>query len=168
MGKLRFSQRPVSHRGWYGLLLLMCLIPLVAAEYLQRLLDIAPCPLCIMQRYGFWVMGLFALFGVIFKRLPRWADLLAIFSGIAAAGVAAYHVSILLRPSVECGIDPVENIVNQLPMARWWPEMFASSGMCNAKLPLIFGLSFPMWALIALSFIVLVWSVLLYRWHKQD
>lgn len=163
MGKLRFSQRPKSYRLGYAFLLLLCVVPLAAAEYLQRWLDIAPCPLCVMQRYGFWVMGLFALFGLLLGRLPRWADALAALSGLAAAGVAAYHVSILLRPSAECGIDPVENFVNRLPMAQWWPEMFSASGLCNAKLPLIFGLSFPVWALITLSFAALMWLALLWR-----
>ena len=163
MGKLRFSQRPTSYRLWYAALLLMCVAPLAAAEYLQRWLDIAPCPLCVMQRYGFWVMGLFALFGMVVGRLPRWADFLAAFAGLAAAAVAAYHVSILMRPSAQCGIDPVENFVNRLPMAQWWPEMFAASGFCNAKLPLIFGLSFPVWGLITLSVTTFLWFVLWFR-----
>ena len=163
MGKLRFSQRPTSYRLWYAALLLMCVAPLAAAEYLQRWLDIAPCPLCVMQRYGFWVMGLFALFGLLLGRLPRWADFLAALSGLAGAAVAAYHVSILMRPSAQCGIDPVENFVNRLPMAQWWPEMFAASGFCNAKLPLIFGLSFPMWGLITLSVTAFLWFVLWFR-----
>ena len=163
MGKLRFSQRPTSYRLWYAALLLMCVAPLAAAEYLQRWLDIAPCPLCVMQRYGFWVMGLFALFGLLLGRLPRWADFLAALSGLAGAAVAAYHVSILMRPSAQCGVDPVENFVNRLPMAQWWPEMFAASGFCNAKLPLIFGLSFPVWGLITLSVPTFLWFVLWFR-----
>ena len=163
MGKLRFSQRPTSYRLWYAALLLMCVAPLAAAEYLQRWLDIAPCPLCVMQRYGFWVMGLFALFGLLLGRLPRWADFLAALSGLAGAAVAAYHVSILMRPSAQCGVDPVENFVNRLPMAQWWPEMFAASGFCNAKLPLIFGLSFPVWWLITLSVTTFLWFVLWFR-----
>ena len=163
MGKLRFSQRPTSYRLCYAALLLMCVAPLAAAEYLQRWLDIAPCPLCVMQRYGFWVMGLFALFGLLLGRLPRWADFLAALSGLAGAAVAAYHVSILMRPSAQCGVDPVENFVNRLPMAQWWPEMFAASGFCNAKLPLIFGLSFPVWGLITLSVTTFLWFVLWFR-----
>ena len=163
MGKLRFSQRTTSYRLWYAALLLMCVAPLAAAEYLQRWLDIAPCPLCVMQRYGFWVMGLFALFGLLLGRLPRWADFLAALSGLAGAAVAAYHVSILMRPSAQCGVDPVENFVNRLPMAQWWPEMFAASGFCNAKLPLIFGLSFPVWGLITLSVTTFLWFVLWFR-----
>lgn len=163
MGKLRFSQRPTSYRLWYAALLLMCVAPLAAAEYLQRWLDIAPCPLCVMERYGFWVMGLFALFGLLLGRLPRWADFLAALSGLAGAAVAAYHVSILMRPSAQCGVDPVENFVNRLPMAQWWPEMFAASGFCNAKLPLIFGLSFPVWGLITLSVTTFLWFVLWFR-----
>ena len=163
MGKLRFSQRPTSYRLWYAALLLMCVAPLAAAEYLQRWLDIAPCPLCVMQRYGFWVMGLFALFGLLLGRLPRWADFLAALSGLAGAAVAAYHVSILMRPSAQCGVDPVENFVNRLPMAQWWPEMFAASGFCNAKLPLIFGLSFPVWGLISLTVTTFLWFVLWFR-----
>ena len=163
MGKLRFSQRPTSYRLWYAALLLMCVAPLAAAEYLQRWLDIAPCPLCVMPRYGFWVMGLFALFGLLLGRLPRWADFLAALSGLAGAAVAAYHVSILMRPSAQCGVDPVENFVNRLPMAQWWPEMFAASGFCNAKLPLIFGLSFPVWGLITLSVTTFLWFVLWFR-----
>ncbi len=158
-----FTTVPATHRISYALLLLVCALPIVAAYYMQTAYDLAPCPLCVMQRYGYWAMGLFALAGLIKGRLPTWADVLAMLSGLAGAAVAAYHVSILMRPSEQCGIDPVENFVNRLPMAQWWPSMFSANGFCNANLPLIFGLSIPLWSLIALLGTVLLWAVFVYK-----
>ena len=49
--------------------------------------------------------------------------------------------------------------MNALPTARWFPEWFSASGSCTAKLPLIFGLQIPMWSLIGLAGVALLWLI---------
>ena len=157
--KRMFITKPARHRGVYALLLVLCALPLTAAHYLQSVLDLAPCPLCVAQRYGYWLMGIFALAGLLKGCLPRWADVLAVLTGLFGAGIAVYHLWIIAHPASECVKDEVEQWMNALPTARWFPEWFSASGSCTAKLPLIFGLQIPMWSLIGLAGIALMWLV---------
>ncbi len=157
--KRMFITKPARHRGVYALLLVLCALPLTAAHYLQSVLDLAPCPLCVAQRYGYWLMGIFALAGLLKGCLPRWADVSAALIGLLGAGIAVYHLWIIAHPASECVKDEVEQWMNALPTARWFPEWFSASGSCTAKLPLIFGLQIPMWSLIGLAGIALMWLV---------
>ena len=157
--KRMFISKPARHRGVYALLLVLCALPLTAAHYLQSVLDLAPCPLCVAQRYGYWLMGIFALAGLLKGCLPRWADVSAALIGLLGAGIAVYHLWIIAHPASECVKDEVEQWMNALPTARWFPEWFSASGSCTAKLPLIFGLQIPMWSLIGLAGIALMWLV---------
>ena len=157
--KRMFITKPARHRGVYALLLVLCALPLTAAHYLQSVLDLAPCPLCVAQRYGYWLMGIFALAGLLKGCLPRWADVSAALIGLLGAGIAVYHLWIVAHPASECVKDEVEQWMNALPTARWFPEWFSASGSCTAKLPLIFGLQIPMWSLIGLAGIALMWLV---------
>lgn len=157
--KRMFITKPARHRGVYALLLVLCALPLTAAHYLQSVLDLAPCPLCVAQRYGYWLMGIFALAGLLKGCLPRWADVSAALIGLLGAGIAVYHLWIIAHPASECVKDEVEQWMNALPTARWFPEWFSASGSCTAKLPLIFGLQIPMWSLIGLAGVALLWLI---------
>ena len=157
--KRMFITKPARHRGVYALLLVLCALPLTAAHYFQSVLDLAPCPLCVAQRYGYWLMGIFALAGLLKGCLPRWADVSAALIGLLGAGIAVYHLWIIAHPASECVKDEVEQWMNALPTARWFPEWFSASGSCTAKLPLIFGLQIPMWSLIGLAGVALLWLI---------
>ena len=157
--KRMFITKPARHRGVYALLLVLCALPLTAAHYLQSVLDLAPCPLCVAQRYGYWLMGIFALAGLLKGCLPRWADVSAALIGLLGAGIAVYHLWIVAHPASECVKDEVEQWMNALPTAHWFPEWFSASGSCTAQLPLIFGLQIPMWSLIGLAGVALLWLI---------
>lgn len=152
-----FNSKPTQYRTMYALLLTLSVLPLAAAYYLQKEFDLAPCPLCIAQRYAFITLAIFALFGLIIGRLQRWADGLAVLIGALGAGIAGYHLWILAHPSSECVKDSVEEWMNALPTARWFPDWFSASGSCTAHLPLVFGLQIPLWALIGLLGVSFVW-----------
>lgn len=119
----------------------------VTLQYYEHLL---PCPLCILQRYGFLWMGVFALVAALAGpgTLSRISAGVAALGGFAGFGVAAKHVWVLYHPAVSCGIDPVENFVNALPMSRWVPALFYANGDCTAELPPVLGLQIPLWSLI--------------------
>ncbi|MGL4767854.1 MAG: disulfide bond formation protein B [Formosimonas sp.] len=161
MKKTLFSRRPQTHRWFYLVLLLISVGALAFAWYLQNVKDLAPCPLCIAQRFGFWALGLFALLGLLVGRIGRVGNGLAVLSGLAATAAAGYHNWLLAQPKAECGIDPVQNFVNDLPTATWWPDMFMATGLCGAKLPLFLGLGIPQWSLLLLVVLTLgfVWRL---------
>ncbi|MGT2493477.1 disulfide bond formation protein B [Cupriavidus basilensis] len=137
------------------------------ASTLQHVDGYQPCPLCVMQRFAFVAIGLFSLLAAIAQntRSPckGWACC-PVWAGIAVAG---YHVSLLLNPKASCGIDPLENWVNQLPTAKVLPQVFFSDGMCTTPLPPIFGLSIPVWSLIWLFILTATLAVGMIRREKN-
>jgi len=54
--------------------------------------DLAPCELCLWQRWPYWVAGGFALLGVFLWRRP--ALLLAGLAAASSAAIAAFHLGV--------------------------------------------------------------------------
>lgn len=137
------------------------------ALYLQHVEGYQPCPLCVMQRFAFVAIGLFSLLAAIAQNTRSLWQGLGMLSGVAGIAVAGYHVSLLLNPKASCGIDPLENWVNQLPTAKVLPQVFFSDGMCTTPLPPIFGLSIPVWSLIWLFILTATLAVGMIRREKN-
>jgi disulfide bond formation protein DsbB len=106
----------------------LALIPLALlseALILQHLQSQAPCPLCILDRVAFLLYALIAIAGAIHRPAPRAAALYVGGMGLAALaglGVAGWHVWTLHHPKFGCGIDVMEQFVNDLPTARLLPD----------------------------------------------
>jgi protein dithiol:quinone oxidoreductase len=148
----------------------LALIPLaLLAEglILQHLQGQAPCPLCILDREGFLLFALIAIAGAIHNPPPRGAALyaagmaLATFAGL---GVASWHLWTLHHPKFGCGIDVMEQFVNNLPMAKLMPFIFHASGDCSARHDPILGLVVPEWALAWFAALFLTALFLAYKW----
>ena len=121
-----------------------CFALLAYAYYLQYGPQLQqPCPLCILQRYAYFAVGVVALVGAA---IPTGA---IIFSAAAVAtggaGLALWQV---LKGSemTSCLRDPVGIFVNGLPMADWWPEYLFANGGCADKF-FTLGLPVPVWSL---------------------
>ena len=111
-----------------------------------------PCTLCIIQRYAFIWVGLWALIALL---LPYRAGRLvaALVGGLGALGgmvVAGRNLWVMAHPDILCGRDPVEIFLNQLPTAQWWPKVFMALGVCSDPIPPLFGLALPAWSLLGL------------------
>ena len=120
------------------------------ALMLQYFQDQAPCPLCILQREAFFLFGLIALAAVIHNPRRRGAAIYAgglALASLAGMGVAIWHVWTLYHPKFGCGIDVLEQFVNNLPTAKLLPFIFYASGDCAARHDPIFGLMVPEWSL---------------------
>jgi disulfide bond formation protein DsbB len=117
--------------------------------YLQLKLDMLPCPLCILQRYGFAAVALIALITVALPAAAmRIGAALVCVASLSGAGVAIRHLWVKAHPSVSCGIDPLETSLNTILPAQWFPSLFQADGLCTTEYEPIFGLSIPAWALI--------------------
>ncbi len=130
------------------------------ALYLQHVVNLAPCPLCVIQRYAFLAVGIFALAGYFLKSvtIPTGLALLAALGGLFTAGK---HLYVLAHPGLSCGIDPVENFLNQLPTAHVLPALFESYGACEHADEFL-GMSIPQWSFLwfGLFAVALGWSLL--------
>lgn len=146
-----------------SILLLVALISiglLAFALYLQHVQRMQPCPMCIIQRYGFAVI---ALICIVCALLPRGAVKagagLGMLASLAGIGAAGWHLWVKANPTVSCGIDPLETSLNTIPTAKLLPFLFKADGLCTTEYDPILGLSIPQWSLawFVIFAIVLAW-----------
>lgn len=133
------------------------------ALYLQHQLGWAPCPLCVIQRYLFILLGLICIVCLVLPgRATRIGTGLAALAAASGAGVAGWHVWTKLHPTISCGIDPMETALNRIPPAEWLPFLFQADGLCSTPYPPILGLEVPEWSLVWFSLftVVLGWAAL--------
>lgn len=149
------------------LLGLVCLGLIAGALYLQFVKHEDPCPLCIIQRYFFLLIALFAFAGATRKGWSTITAFEALIAIAAAAGIgtAAKHLFIQLNPGFSCGFDVLQPVVDSLPPAHWLPSVFKVAGLCETVYPPIFGILLPGWALIA--FVLIFVPVAARLWHRR-
>jgi protein dithiol:quinone oxidoreductase len=150
-------------RSLLVLLGFICLAMVAGALYLQYFLHEDPCPLCIMQRYFYLLIAIFAFLGARLRgwRGVRLLELLAALSAAAGIVTAARHVYVQANPGFSCGFDALQPLVDSLPPAHWLPGVFKVAGLCETPYPPILGLTLPMWSLIGyvVAFVPLVLSL---------
>ena len=137
---------------------LLVVVAMGSALYLQYVVGLSPCPLCVIQRMGFIAAAIFALLAAIAGAggIPRLAlGTLAIISAIAGGGVAAWHAWLLAHPpeTLGCG-RPFEWFSDDFPLVTWLPKLFRGDGDCLAVDWTFLGLNVP--HLSALTFLALI------------
>jgi len=126
-----------------------CIAMLGVGMYLQLVLEMLPCPLCILQRYAFAAVALLCLITLFVPAsLLRAGAALSALASITGAGIAIRHLWIKAHTTISCGIDPLETSLNQIFIARWLPALFQADGLCTTEYDPILGLSIPQWALV--------------------
>jgi protein dithiol:quinone oxidoreductase len=139
------------------LLALVCLALVAGALYLQFFKGEDPCPLCILQRYGYLLIAIFALLG---STSSSWrsiviAETLVLISTLGGIAVAGRHVWLQAHPSFSCGFDKLQPIVDSLPPATWLPQVFKVAGLCETAYPPLLGLTLPQWSLVGFLLVLL-------------
>lgn len=132
------------------------------ALYMQHVLEQLPCPLCVMQRYAFFTVGVVCLVSSALQPgAAKAGNALGAIAALTGAGISSYHVWVQAHPAVSCGIDPLETALNKIPPAKLLPWLFHADGFCTTEYPPLLGLSTPQWALIwfGVFAIVLGWNL---------
>lgn len=131
------------------------------ALYLQHGLDMLPCPLCVIQRYLFIAIGVFALIGA-YTGKPKALAGLGLLAALGGLGTAGKHLWVLAHPGLSCGIDPMETFLNKIPTATALPFLFKADGLCEDALAPWFGLSIPQWSFLwfGLFTLALGWALI--------
>ncbi|UNU74204.1 disulfide bond formation protein B [Moraxella nasovis] len=122
---------------------------LVAIFYFQKHLGLDPCPLCIFQRIGVWIMGAFAFIGMLINPKKVWAKLsvwLGMMIGVLwGIGVAARHVWLQHLPADQvpaCG-PGLNYWVETLPILQVFEQVLKGSGECAVIDWQLLGISIP-------------------------
>jgi disulfide bond formation protein DsbB len=152
-------------RGLLILLGLVCLGLIGGALYLQFGKGEDPCPLCIIQRYFFVLIAIFAFAGATRRRWSSIAAYETLILIAAAAGIVAAvrHLYVQLNPGFSCGFDALQPVVDSLPPAHWLPSVFKVAGLCETVYPPILGILLPGWALIGFALTFAFVTVSLWR-----
>jgi disulfide bond formation protein DsbB len=139
-----------SNRTLLLALAFTCFALLGGALYFQHVKYMPPCPMCVLQRYAFLCIGIFALVGASVKKPTPWVAL-SLVSALAGAGVVIKHLYVLANPGFSCGIDPMETLLNKIPSATLMPWLFQAEGLCSDAGDLILGLALPHWSAVAFA-----------------
>jgi protein dithiol:quinone oxidoreductase len=133
---------------------LACAALLGYAYYSQFALHLEPCPLCIFQRVGVFVLGIVFLLAAIQnpRQIGRRIYALLLFTSAASTiGVAIRHLYIQSLPpgSVPvCGAS-LKFMMKVLPLSEVVSKVLNGSGECAKVTWRLLGLSMPAWVLIA-------------------
>ena len=139
-------------------MVLACAGLIAFALYLQHSLGLEPCPMCILQRYAFIVVGVIALAAAIHnpalvgRRI--YSGLLAVMAA-TGGGIAIRHVYLEHNPPkiFDCGAD-VGFMLESFPLTQALPMIFRGTGDCT-KVPWRFlGLSIAEWSLICFATLI--------------
>lgn len=132
---------------------------LFAWQYLENTLYLNPCPLCMIQRVAFALVGLFFLLEAVYSpsgrflsALLRICSYLSIFFGIALAARHLYIQNLPPGQAPACGFD----FWGMLSHNGFWGGIWKSmqgTGECTT-IDSFMGLSIPVWSLAA--FVVLL------------
>lgn len=153
-------------RRAFALIFLACLAMLAYGLYLQHVVGLEPCPMCIVQRYALISVAVFAaLAGATgLKGLQKaWAALALLFA-VGGAYTAARQSWLQWHPPevVSCGRD-LYGMIETFPLKRALPMIFRGGGDCSKIDWTLFGLSLANWSFIAFVGLTLLLLVLLLR-----
>ena len=141
----------ISPQRWMLLIALSGIGMLVFGLYLQHVVGLNPCPMCIVQRYA--LIGV-VLVAAVAWRLRGWgltfsALLLALVSGFGAFTAARQSWLQWYPPEVvTCGRD-FYGMVENFPLNRAIPMIFKGSGDCTKIDWTFLGGSIANWSFLA-------------------
>lgn len=153
---------PLSFRQLFALGALACVGGMAfVVLYIQLVLGLEPCPMCVFQRVAMVATALVFLAGAVHapRGAGRWA-----YSGLAAltagagAGIAARHVWLQGLPPDQvpaCG-PTLEYLMGMLPFTEVVQTILRGDGNCAVIDWSFLGLSLPGWALVAFAGLALL------------
>ena len=142
-------------RALYLIAAAVCALLIGAAMYLQFHDNLEPCPLCILQRYAYVLVGALALLAALLPALlGRIVASLGVLAALAGAGVGVWHVWLQLHPPAVSACGPsLEYLVGNLPLGRALPRIFQGYADCTNVDWTFLHLSIPAWSVIWLLLI---------------
>jgi disulfide bond formation protein DsbB len=153
-------------RRIFGLLALACVAMLAFGLYLQHVVGLEPCPMCIVQRYALVLVAVVAALAASFRARGvhlAGAGLLVLLAGFGAF-VAARQSWLQWYPpeTASCGRD-LYGMIETFPLKRAIPMIFKGSGDCTKIDWTFLGGSIANWSFVCFAAIVVVGLVLLAR-----
>ncbi len=149
-----------------GVILLSCLALLGFGLYLQHVVGLEPCPMCIVQRYTMVLIAVVAAIGAAVSGRRTHVVLAGLLAILAVFGafVAARQSWLQWYPPeiATCGRD-FYGMIENFPLQRAIPMIFKGSGDCTAIDWTFLGGSIANWSFLWFAAFALVGLALLWR-----
>ena len=153
-------------RRAFGLICLACIALLAFGLYLQHVVGLEPCPMCIVQRYALVLVAVFAGLAAAAGRIgPRktWAGLALLFTVGGAYTAARQSWLQWYPPEVSsCGRD-LFGMIETFPLQRAIPMIFRGGGDCTVVDWTFLKLSIANWSFVCFVVLGLMTLVLMLR-----
>jgi protein dithiol:quinone oxidoreductase len=161
----------LTTKNLLGFVVLTVLIGLGLALYLQHIVGLEPCPMCIVQRYALILMGIAALLGLVTSVawLQKLSALLALIFGAGGAFVAARQSWLQWHPPefAQCGRD-FYGMIETFPLQRVVPMIFRGSGDCSKVDWTFLGGSIANWSFVAFIGLSLICAYVLLKGIRRS
>ena len=158
-------------RRAFGLICLACVLMLAFGLYLQHVVGLEPCPMCIVQRYALVLMAIFTGLAGAFRGvgLRVAGGVLALLAAVGGAYTAASQSWLQWYPPevVSCGRD-LYGMIETFPLKRALPMIFRGGGDCSKVDWSLFGLTLANWSFIAFVVLSLLLITLLLRSRRAS
>ena len=143
-----------------------CVAMLAFGLYLQHVVGLEPCPMCIVQRYAVLLVGLVAALTAAFRSRAAHvagSGLMLVIAGFGAFVAARQSFLQWYPPEVSsCGRD-FYGMIETFPLKRAIPMIFKGSGDCTKIDWTFLGGSLANWSFIAFTVLILVALALIAR-----
>ncbi|MDD3965202.1 MAG: disulfide bond formation protein B [Candidatus Moranbacteria bacterium] len=158
----------IDNRTIFRLVALFCGGLLLSAFFLQYFVSQVPCPLCILQRFFYFFIGLVALiasFGWPRKRSVYFSGILMMFLSLIGGAIAGRQVWLqqysIVTDATKC-VVPFGSFFDSVMLA------LGGIGSCVSRDFTIFGLSIADWSLLCFFFLfcVSVFITVRFAWTR--
>ena len=160
------SKNTALPRGVLSLIALASVCMLAFGLYLQHVVGLEPCPMCIVQRYALVLVVLIAGFSAIFSArsvLVGGSGLLLLSAGFGAFVAARQSWLQWFPPEfASCGRD-FYGMIETFPLQRAIPMIFKGSGDCTKIDWTFLSLSIANWSFLSFIAISLIAVLLILR-----
>lgn len=157
-------------RRIFALVGLLSISLLAFSQYLQQVVGVIPCPMCIVQRYVFILVAIIA--GLAASSHKKGIHIGGALSLLATAGFGAY---VAARQSwlqwyppdvVSCGRD-FYGMIETFPLQRAIPMIFKGNGDCSKVDWTFLGGSIANWTFLCFSAFAVLALALIWRQSKR-
>jgi disulfide bond formation protein DsbB len=143
-----------SHRSLFLLAFIGCALMMIAALYLEHVVGLAPCPLCIVQRIcviGFGAVCLIAAIHGSRKTGRRAYSILALLFAVAGGATAIRQIWLQNMPADQLPscLPSLEYMMDALPFQEIARLILHGTAECAEVSWTLLGMSIPEWTLLA-------------------
>lgn len=134
---------------FFGFLLTTTVI--ATTFYLQKYDGMMPCPLCVLQRIAFGLLGVLFFFGILTgeNKIGRWLigtlGALTAFGGIFLSGRQVWLQHLPPDKNADCGVS-LEYLMHVLPYDQLFTKILQGTAECSVKSWELLGFSLAEWS----------------------